>query len=166
MKIIKAFTIVSVLLVSYAGFAQDFPYKNEKIFYQFIDTVHGSKGDIFDKLKNFLVTNFDSKDYIRIEEKESGKLIAKPILEIEEFSGPSKGKHLIRYSLYITVTDYLVAFQMYDLLYDLKNELEVVKKIRCSDKNKMKGFNDVIKQVNAQFNSLHKAMISKVTDSN
>ena len=150
--------VLIIVLCNKAGFTQDFSYKEGKIFYQYIDTIPGSKGQLFEKAKTFLSLHY--KDHIAHEAKDSSRLFAKPVLEIEEFSGPFKGKHPISYTLDIQFNDNNVVFQMYDLLYDTKHELETVKTIRYKDKTKIKGFNDVIKQTNVQLSYLHKQLIA------
>jgi len=162
MKTSKFLTVAFaiLLLINSKTYSQDFQYKGDKIFYEYIDTISDFKqNELFD-LARIWAKKYDNTELI-LEDKDGGKLLAKSVLDLEEFSGTFEGKHPTSFKLDITCRDNRIRLQVFELKYDKRYDMEIVKSAR-SDKKRYQEFTKIINQTNHQINYLHKSLINSL----
>lgn len=73
----KAFFVALFLLTASFSYAQ-MPVKEGKVTYEVIDSVQGSKAQIYNRAKMWFAAAFkDAKEVIQVDDKESGELMGK-----------------------------------------------------------------------------------------
>lgn len=157
---------VLFILGSVTAWCQEFSYNNDgKIHYEYIDTVKLSKDTLYDKVIAWVYNYYpNAKAIVQIEDKSSGKIICKPVLDIREYEGFATGKHPTLFTLDITIRDNRIRLQAYNLLFDMKYHMEIEKKVRQDHKDKKSAelFKKVINQVNVQIGYLHNDMLKTI----
>lgn len=160
--------LFSIILPAFCFAQSNIPTKDGKAFYEVIDSLPGTKVDLYNKSKVWFVNTFNSaKAVIQLDDKEGGLMMGKGLTSFDAgnvMTGPIR--QAINYTININVKENKYRIQVYDIYVSDGNDLayttETLLKYPKMNKKKIERIDSNVRDLIASF----KAAINKKSEDN